>query len=975
MRTLSLLLAVAPLVAAGCDGDSPTPRAAGEEGGAAAGAAAGVSAGAAAGASAGAAAGESAGGAGESAGGAAGASAGVTAGASAGAAAGVSAGAAAGASAGSPAGVEAGSPAGVEAGSPAGVEAGSPAGVEAGVPAGVEAGAAAGGAEVPPGFDVLDGRLTYQGSVPPNGAEEHAFAVTEESYVVIYTSDGAGACPADADTTLTLYSVDAAGGREQLAYNDDFLINGNFTFCSRLERLLPAGSYVAEVRAFGGGGVERYTLDVVISPPLALGDACDPADPALGRCAGGLACVAGACADALPVITSAVAYERRGELFVTLSGQDPNGDAAVVDIIIYDGAQNILDLVFRRLEPVGNDFELRYSSATIFDLADATQVGFIAYDFEGNASQELIVPLAPLPTLALGDACEAGRYSGACDAGLICEGAACAQGLTPTATAAYAETQGTRLVLSLDGADPNDDVVGIEASLYDQVGEPLLFEGARTFTLPIAAARVTAATPLGARRYFAVIADLSAYPRAAAVDLSLVDSTELRSAPAQLALIEPMRVAAFGASCDLDRLEVSCGAGFCVPAAAGGGECIERFPAYGEACAQVVGCDEGLVCYGPSNGGDYTSLYNTCYTACDENAPVVGCGAGETCVPDFPWREFGITTISSPGFCLPNDGCDPGAEDDACGAGDSFCLRINATTVCVDLSAQDPENISAAGEPCGGDDYCPEGFACEYGVCRAACALSADCASGETCLSPFEGEGLIGYSFCFPNCDVYAQDCPNGEVCALLDFTATETLGLCRAGSTQGAGAQGASPDPSANPNYWATCTGAHGCYDLLDDGNDACYALCSNTTNPCTGNTVCVDDFLTDPYGGICFGECDYFSGDGCAAGESCLISTMGPTQSGEEKAVGFCRANANLGALQSGAACVSNNVDFTSNCAVGHLCANVYGTGEECVKLCTVDEAGAVVEGCPAGLTCLYETLNGPVFESLPRLGICID
>jgi len=981
--SLSLLLVACggddkPSTSGGAMAGEPAGVMAGEPAGVMAGEPAGVMAGEPAGVMAGEPAGVMAGEpAGVMAGEPAGVMAGEPAGVMAGEPAGMMAGEPAGMMAGEPAGVMAGEPAGVMAGEPAGVMAGEPAGMMAGEPAGVMAGTEVMEVEPLPGHESIEMGLEFMGSVEDAGRTDHLFFVSETSTVLLFTSDGAGGCPQGEDTMLALYELDAMGARTQLSDNDD----GGAGLCSRIEIELERGNYVAEVRGFGDRAVGSYVLNIVILNLLEEGESCSIDDLSAGLCSDGLACVDSLCVDASPSLTSANAYGYGDRLIVDAQGVDPNGDAAYLDIYLYDEDLNELDFAFGDLDQVDETSCVGRFSGGGFDLSLVTQVGLIPLDSEFNEGEELIVPLGELPVLNAGESCEPQLYTGRCADGYICvEGdvgeLSCTLGEPPSANSPVAFSDGERLILKLMGTDPNDDISEMRLSFYNELGAIEPIGGQDSVDLSFYDVRFDMLS--AESEHIAIFEGFDLYPQAVAVELRLIDSSGLSSSPL-ITVISPLPANAVGEACDLERLNNSCGLGFCVVNVGGeGGVCVESLPGLRESCVEEIGCAEGLVCYGSAQGVSIESLYGTCFRTCDENGVElggeVGCESDEVCVPDFPWREFGITSFESPGFCLPDDQCDPSDTLASCGEGEFFCHRYAETTQCVALDGFTPEQLMAEGEECNSSDIvCAAGLVCEFGQCRAPCVDDASCAEGSRCVA---AEGEV-YSYCLETCDFIAQDCPESGICQILTSVAGEVISQCVPGSTQGAVQLGESCEPFSGdtPGYWGDCAGAALCDDITGSGVNTCISLCTQEDSPCSGESACIDRLLNTDGAGLCFGDCNPFTYEGCEAAESCQLVGQGLNDTGEERIVGFCAENPNPGAVTTGGACQYDELSSTSDCAPGHLCADLYGAGDICVQLCSIDATGQPDVTCSGAQTCLTEQLGAPVFEELPNLGICIN
>ena len=74
---------------------------------------------------------------------------------------------------------------------------------------------------------------------------------------------------------------------------------------------------------------------------------------------------------------------------------------------------------------------------------------------------------------------------------------------------------------------------------------------------------------------------------------------------------------------------------------------------------------------------------------------------------------------------------------------------------------------------------------------------------------------------------------------------------------------------------------------------------LCtSDDTSLCTNDQACVLDLLGTPDAGLCIGDCNVFTGDGCGGQESCLLlGEQGANANEEIKIPGACLPNPNPG------------------------------------------------------------------------------
>ncbi|MCA9542977.1 MAG: DVUA0089 family protein, partial [Myxococcales bacterium] len=116
-----------------------------------------------------------------------------------------------------------------------------------------------------------------RGAIPQaNGADVFTLTVAVDD-TVVFTSNGAGGCPAGADTILTAYAAGADGTRGvQVARNDD---GGGRGLCSQIT--LPAGEYELAVTGFNNLAVAPYLLSVRAAGvcgdgTVNTGEQCDP---------------------------------------------------------------------------------------------------------------------------------------------------------------------------------------------------------------------------------------------------------------------------------------------------------------------------------------------------------------------------------------------------------------------------------------------------------------------------------------------------------------------------------------------------------------------------------------------------------------------------------------------------------------------------------------------------------------------------
>ena len=107
----------------------------------------------------------------------------------------------------------------------------------------------------------------FNGAVPvAQGTDLYTVTFAAATAVDMAVDNGAGACPANADTTLTLFQI-VNGARQQVGFNDDSL-----GLCSRLQANLAPGTYEAVVTGFNNSVVPPYIFNVRFPGPAVCGD-------------------------------------------------------------------------------------------------------------------------------------------------------------------------------------------------------------------------------------------------------------------------------------------------------------------------------------------------------------------------------------------------------------------------------------------------------------------------------------------------------------------------------------------------------------------------------------------------------------------------------------------------------------------------------------------------------------------------------
>ncbi len=220
----------------------------------------------------------------------------------------------------------------------------------------------------------------------------------------------------------------------------------------------------------------------------------------------------------------------------------------------------------------------------------------------------------------------------------------------------------------------------------------------------------------------------------------------------------------------------------------------------------------------------------------------------------------------------------------------------------------------------------------------------------------------------FPVCDIWTQDCPEGDKCNLADGNGD------RVPETSWCVPVDAMPkqvgDPCTSPGGYLSgvddCDKGLMCApnmsDELGTGEGVCYALCTGTgpaSATCNEGFLCVDGSFP-----LCFALCDPLTQD-CSTGQGCypanrstgpyVCIVTSPGAHGEACAVG--------NACDPGLVCVSS--DTVAGCPPGGLC---------CTSYCDLDDPGASANctGAATGEECTaFFADPEPGFENV---GICI-
>jgi hypothetical protein len=212
-------------------------------------------------------------------------------------------------------------------------------------------------------------------------------------------------------------------------------------------------------------------------------------------------------------------------------------------------------------------------------------------------------------------------------------------------------------------------------------------------------------------------------------------------------------------------------------------------------------CDDGLFCTGAD-----TCSGETCQGAgdpCDFPFVCWEDGGGRCCNPDDSTAcnaDGDVASYDSCGHelavvydCADTNGscqnaacgCLPGWSGDNCDECDLFndtvCQPAEKCTFLVESTNPfegrpgcAPDGTVDPGDACTfsgspGIDDCKDGSLCSGGVCLEICTVTPNsCPQGGTCVHNDAYFDNANIGLCEPGCDLYGQDCDNGETCYLL---------------------------------------------------------------------------------------------------------------------------------------------------------------------------------------------------------------
>jgi len=159
-------------------------------------------------------------------------------------------------------------------------------------------------------------------------------------------------------------------------------------------------------------------------------------------------------------------------------------------------------------------------------------------------------------------------------------------------------------------------------------------------------------------------------------------------------------------------------------------------------------------------------------------------------------------------------------------------------------------------DPVTGIDDCVSRAWCDQGICREICDLAWNsCDAPLFCESRGGQLADAGFGVCMPPCDLWAQDCPEGEACYLLLYEPGYPTD-CAEMHPEPTGDQGCETVQKLEPQghgecctYINTCKPLHGCIQPDPvNGGTVCAAYCDPTGTVDPPPPTCADQGVDGP-------------------------------------------------------------------------------------------------------------------------------
>ena len=226
-------------------------------------------------------------------------------------------------------------------------------------------------------------------------------------------------------------------------------------------------------------GLESEPVFDPLGEEVGEGDECTP-DGTGGACTDGLVCgIEGTCEEALPpeLISLSAVRLSAGEVQFVIEGADPNGDVVgqTSSLLDAEGAVVVgpIDLIIDD-DVTGLDEFTVTSTIGGFDVfPEATDVDLLLRDSAGLTSETLSVVIPVLR--GAGEECVGDGVTDLCEDGTSCVEGVCT-GTPPTisdATAIQNEDNSRLLDVTVNGTDPDGDVVSMDIDFLDAEGESI----------------------------------------------------------------------------------------------------------------------------------------------------------------------------------------------------------------------------------------------------------------------------------------------------------------------------------------------------------------------------------------------------------------------------------------------------------------------------------------------------------------------